>query len=167
VDDARRVKQLLPVGVRSPERVAVDHIGLGTKIPGARAWKRVFRLSHVTRHEELLAPARRLRPHARATASQPASRGIRARTRTHGPGPAGGDPYGKGTMRAIGAAPVADLAVLLMQLQCNHGSIACMHGPGSEVVKMRACFVGGATANARGAGIDAHVDAGVRLARWA
>jgi hypothetical protein len=51
-------------------RFAVDHVGLGTKIPGARAWKRVSPLSHVNgRHAEAPEPARRLRPHARASAS--------------------------------------------------------------------------------------------------
>jgi len=114
VDDARRVKQLLPVGVRSPERVAVDHVGLGTKIPGARAWKRVFRLSHVTRHEELPAPARRLRPHARAAAAAVASQ---PRDPSTHPDPARPAAIHMGTvlMRAIGAAPLADLAVLLIK----------------------------------------------------
>jgi hypothetical protein len=70
-------------------RFAVDHVRLGTKIPGARAWKRVSPLSHVNgRHAEAPAPARRLRPHARASASsalycQPSQASAAA----------GGDPY--------------------------------------------------------------------------
>jgi len=60
-----------PVGRDRRSGAAVDRVGLGTKIPGARAWKRVFRLPHVTGTTERPAPARRPRPHARASVPPP------------------------------------------------------------------------------------------------
>jgi hypothetical protein len=100
---------------------------------GARAWNRVFRLSHVTGTRS---PPRRLAGCAhmpRACRCQPAAAGSEhvrtvAPSHTETQPPARQAAIHMGTMRATSAAPVADLAVLFSaKMQCNHG-IACVQG---------------------------------------
>jgi hypothetical protein len=133
--------------------VAVDRVGLGTKIPagGGQSMEPCIPPGPRDRHEERPAPARRLRPHAHAPAT--ASRGIRASTH---PRP-GGDPYGT---RACVRSAVAWLTSLFLNANATQPCTtthACVWGARARSLRCELACLPGPGANARGAvqGIDA------------